>query len=164
MENFSHDPDRSMDSADFEQYEKFNEPSMSMTGRSGAEDEEGKKEKKVDDMVVTDEDLISFRFLDDAIRVKESKKRGKQNIIDDFIKNAIEKKTLEAVRRLGGGTDAQKKKVRSSFIPDQLNKVLESLHTEIYKFGFKLKLLHGKFAAKSRKPIRDARKFKKTFL
>ena len=84
-------------------------------------------------------------------------------IINDFIKNQIEKTTLDAVRRLGGGTEAQKKKVRSSFIPDQLNKVLEALHTEIYKYGFKLKLLHGNFAAKSRKPIRDARKFKKTF-
>ena len=77
MENFSHDPDRSMDSSDFEAYEKFNEPSMT-TARSGLDDDgEVKKEKTVDDMVVTDEDLISFRFLDDAISLKETKKREK---------------------------------------------------------------------------------------
>ena len=42
--------------------------------------------------------------------------------------------------------------------------MLEQLHAEIYKLGFMLKILHSKYCGKSRKPIRDARKFRQIFL
>jgi hypothetical protein len=92
-------------------------------------------------MICSEEDLINFKYLDDAFDEKQTATNEKFQIIEDFINHEIIKKTEEVIQKLGGGREQQSKKIKTTFLAYQLNEFLEYLHTNIYKSGFKIILL-----------------------
>ena len=61
--------------------------------------------KTIDDMVCSEEDLINFRFLDEAFDDKRRACLEKYQIIEDFIALDIIQKTDEVIQKLGGGRE-----------------------------------------------------------
>lgn len=87
-----------------------------------------KKVPTLEEMVVTDEDFVSFDYLDRVLQSKKDKveeKFGNYGIIKRFIDGMIVSAAEDAIKKMGGGTDGVKKKIRQCFIAYQINEILE---------------------------------------
>jgi hypothetical protein len=99
-------------------------------------------------MVVTDDDVVAFSYLDLALTQKIENmeyKFGKNGIIGRFIDGMIVAASDDAIKKMGGGTEGVRNKIRQCFVAYQINEVLEKSHESIIMVVFGLGMLYNKF-------------------
>lgn len=99
---------------------------------------------KLEDLSVTDEDLVPLDLFDQVLKAKEDKQEQKKNLIGNLIAN-LRNDAIMKIKATGIEIPKTKKIIENSVFITSLNQYLDAEHTKIFSWYYKNQILYLQF-------------------